>query len=499
MKPDVIPHASYQTFVLEQLQKHYTGGTLTLVHKDWPLIAKLWITDLSGVTRFLRDDYNPKGPAPQDPASMLRAYLTFLFTHPTVGLTEWVNMLYRVPFYAIISGFEPGNVPGIGTFYDFLHRLGGSEELNVKPHKSQRRRKKPKKGKKKGEKAKTTTPGKIQRLIRWMERHADDQKQLPTDRLFDLFQSEILSVSAKYGLLGDAGALSVAGDGTPVVTAAYPRSKPTCDCRAQGLGPCEHPRWLSQPDCDSGWDSSRETYFNGYHLYMLSAADSPYDLPLYPRLQPASRHDAVGFVTSSIEFSQRYSLGTVDKMLLDAAHDAEAIYAWLNDRGIEPFIDLNSRSKKAYAQEGDIQISAEGVPICPMNRKMKPNGFDQSQNRQKWRCPLACGTHNSCENPCSTAKYGRTFHAHPKDNSRLFPKTSRESDEWKDTYKRRTSIERSNKREKVDYHLEAGRHRSTAMWAIRLYAIMMCQHIDAWYEHRKSELAPLKARFPFPV
>jgi len=27
-----------------------------------------------------------------------------------------------------------------------------------------------------------------------------------------------------------------------------------------------------------------------------------------------------------------------------------------------------------------------------MNSEMKQNGFDHSQNRQKWRCPLACGT-----------------------------------------------------------------------------------------------------------
>lgn len=497
VKPVVLPHASYQDFVTEQLQEHFAGGALTFVNKDWPLVAKLWITDLSGVTRFLQDDYSPKGPAPRDPASLLRSYLVFLFTNPTMGLTEWVNELYRTPLYAILSGFEPHDIPGVGTFYDFFHRLWGSDRLNGKPHKSRRRRKKPKKGKKKGEKAKTTTRHKVERLIDWMVRHADHRIQLPADRLFDLFQSEILSISNKLGLLGDSQALGVAGDGTPVATAAYPRSQPTCDCRAQGLENCRHPRFISQPDCGVGWDSARERYFNGYDLYMLSASDSPYDLPLYPRLHSASRHDAISLVVSTIEFSQRFSLGTIRKMLLDAAHDAEVIYTWLHDQKIEPFIDLNSRSKNAYSSEGDITISAEGVPICPAHLKMKPNGYDRSQHRQKWRCPLASGSHNSCENPCSTAKYGRTFHTHSQDNPRLFPKTPRESEQWKSQYKRRTSVERSNKREKIDYHLEAGRHRSTAMWYIRLYGIMMCQHIDAWYGHQQESLIPLKSRLPF--
>ena len=47
-------------------------------------------------------------------------------------------------------------------------------------------------------------------------------------------------------------------------------------------------------------------------------------------------------------------------------------------------------------------------------------------------------------------------------------------------YDRRTSVERSNKREKEDYKLEDGRHRSSMMWYCRLYCTMMLQHLDAW-------------------
>ncbi|CAM4291893.1 hypothetical protein PAAL109150_18750 [Paenibacillus alkaliterrae] len=112
------------------------------------------------------------------------------------------------------------------------------------------------------------------------------------------------------------------------------------------IADCNHPRLYSQPDCNSGWDSAREKYYNGYHLYMISAADSKHDLPLYPRLQPASRHDAVSLVMSTVEFKQRFTLGTVDKMLLDAAHDAEAIYLLLDHQNIQPFIDLNNGARR---------------------------------------------------------------------------------------------------------------------------------------------------------
>lgn len=488
MKPTVVTHSDYQNFVLEQLRKHYSGNVLTVVNNDWPIIYKLWITDLSYLTSWLQSSYSNRGPKPRDPSSMMRSYLLLLLAKPTLSITEWVDELYRVPFYAIMSGFEPGNVPGIGTFYDFFRRLWGNVEANIKPNIKPKRQKKKKKKPKKGEKAPPSSPGIVRKLIDRFFRLGSKKRELPGDRLFELFQSQFLKVSANQGLLGDINALGIVGDGTPIETARYPRSKRTCDCSAQGLENCNHSRYFSQPDIDSGWDSSRERYFNGYHLYMISTSDSRYDLPLYPRLQPASRHDSVSLVASAIEFSQRTTLGTIDRMLLDAAHDAEPIYELLDHYHIEPFIDLNVRTKKNFSTESDIQISPEGTPVCSAGLKMKPNGFDKSQNRQKWRCPLACGTKITCKNPCSKAKYGRTFHTFRKDNLRLFTKTPRTSEKWKLIYKRRTSVERSNKREKVDYHLESGHHRSTMMWYIRIYAIMMCQHIDAWYDVQKGTL-----------
>ena len=494
MKPVTISHESYQSFLLEQLQQHYSGGILVLVSHDWPIIAKLWMTDLSYATEWLRDSYSVMGPSPRDPASMLRSYLLFLLTNPTIGITKWVDQLYRVPLYAILSGFEPGDIPGVGTFYDFFQRLWGVDKSNHKPHLQPKRKKQKKKKPKKGEKVAPKNPGIVKKLVDRFLRYGAKRNVLPTDRLFEFFQSQFLAVSANLGILGELSALGAVGDGTPLETARYPRSQPTCDCHAQGITKCNHPRLYSQPDCNSGWDSSRERYFNGYHLYMLSTSDSRYDLPLYPRLQPASRHDSVSLVVSSIEFSQRFTLGTIEKLLLDAAHDAEPIYALLDHHQIEPFIDLNVRTKKNLSTDSDMLISPTGIPICPAALEMKPNGYDKSQNRQKWRCPLAIGIKNSCKNPCSSAKYRRTFHTFKKDNLRLFTKTPRSSDKWQLTYKRRTSVERSNKREKVDYHLENGRHRSTKMWYIRIYGIMMCQHIDAWFAHRSDELKNLETR-----
>ncbi|MDQ0221066.1 transposase [Peribacillus cavernae] len=370
MKPNLIPHSSYQDFVINQLQEHYSGGILVIHKNQWPLITKLWITDLSHITTTLRPFYGDKGPKPRDPASMFRSLLVNLLVRPELSITQWVEEMHTVPLYAILSGFEPGDIPGVGTFLDFFPRLWDSENKNATRKKKSKkfRKRKPKKGKK-GEKAPINKPGRVERLVQWILSRLHQKKELPSDRLFDFFQSQFLTISAKLGLLGDMNKLNVAGDGTPIETSARPRSKSTCDCRAQGLADCHHPRLYSQPDCDSGWDSSREKYFNGYHLYMMNASDSPNDLPLYPRLHPASSHDSVSFVLSSVEFTQRFTLGTFDKILLDAAHDAEAIYRLIDQQNQEPIIDLNKRSKKNMETGGTFVFRPKGFPYARTARK----------------------------------------------------------------------------------------------------------------------------------
>ncbi len=67
-----------------------------------------------------------------------------------------------------------------------------------------------------------------------------------------------------------------------------------------------------------------------------------------------------------------------------------------------------------------------------------------------------------------------------KDNPRLINFPPRDSEEWKLEYNVRTSAERSNKREKIDFKLESGRHRSTKMWYCRRYHILMPQHLNVW-------------------
>ncbi len=491
LKPNFNTHKDYQDHVLKFFRGFYAYNNpfFSIPESDYKVISKLWITDLSSITNMLDNTYSKRGPMPRDPDSMIRSFLLLLLTNPTKSITKWVDCLKRTPIYAILSGFEPGDIPGVGTFYDFFKRLWLLKSPNVKAKlKPKKAKKKKKKKTKKGEKQPLKKPGIVKRLVERHFKYGSKNKEIPTDFLFDFFQSVFLKKSAYLGLLGDLKKLGISGDGTPIATSSYLRSKSTCNCFNEGITKCHHSRIYSQPDINRGWDSSREKYYNGYHLYMLSASDSYYDLPLYPKLNPASRHDSVSLLLTLNEFHHRYSISHVDKILLDAAHDAGAIYELFDTYGVEPFIDLNPRTKHNLSTDCDIQISPEGIPICSAGLEMKSNGFEKDKNRKKWRCPSVKNKVNSCKKPCSDAVYGRPFHTHPKDDLRIHTKTPRGSKRWKVTYLRRTSVERSNKREKVDYHLEAGNYRSSMMWNIRLFSIMMCQHIDAWNSHLNENL-----------
>lgn len=481
MKPvNIGGHPAYQDRVLTQLRKYYPDADSSFDSATWQVMEEFWNLDLSPVDQIMQDRYSVFGPEPRLPSDMLRSYLLSLkFKVPS--LTAWASCLKQNYLYAILSGFTVGDTPGVGTFYDFTRRLWLSDHKNISdplhPPKE-----KPKKPKKKGEKAAPVDKVTVYELLAKFEIDPP-QDFAPAKRLFDIFKSLFLDKSVNEGLL-DLENLSVSGDGTPVYTGAWERKTRTCDCLKKGIRDCKCNRIYHQPDCNIGWDSHRNRHYFGYDLYMLTASDSESDLPVFPFLGPASRHDSHGFLYNYFSMLQFLPEAHVKKLLLDSAHDAMAYYEYCRDHGIQPFIDLNGKGGRPQVYKDDFTIGDDGVPICRQGFRMRRDGTETAKGRTKFKCPKISFPAGSptctCEHPCSDAAYGRTVHLVLKDNPRLFNDPPRSSKEWKLEYNARTSSERCNKREKVDYKLEDGRHRSSKMWYCRLFAIMMCQHLDAW-------------------
>ena len=469
-------HAAYQNSFVSDFLKFYPDP-FALSKDSWDYIVQFWYLDLSMTDNIMQECYSIFGPEPRLPSCMLRSYLLALKLKVT-SITTWCRMLKETPLYAILSGFPVGDTPGIGTFYDFFSRMWKSDSSNLSP-KDRFPKMKVAKGKKKGDKTPCDSSSVASRLIPVLKRW-NIKPEHPFSLIFALYHQQFLSKSVSDGLI-DPNHLALAGDGTPVRTAAKQRKKRICNCKEEGNLKCRCKRHYSQPDCNWGWDSHRECYFFGYHLYMYVASDSHSDLPVFPLLERASRHDMLSFLHSFFTMKSYLKEFRIEKILLDSAHDAYAVYDYFKENGITPFIDLNSGNTGNFKYKDDFTIGNDGVPVCKAGLRMHKDGNEPAKHRAKYRCPKANRRQGCfCETPCSDAKYGRTVHIYHSDNPRLFNIPPRDSKQWKKEYDRRTSVERSNKREKEDYKLEDGRHRSTKMWYCRLYGIMMLQHLDAW-------------------
>jgi hypothetical protein len=481
-------HSAYQTFVLEMLRKYYPDPD-KLARSTWDIIDRFWNLDLSFTDQLMQSKYSKYGPKPRIPSRMHRSYLLSIDFKVT-SITDWAAQLKINPLYAILSGFEFGNTPGVGTFYDFFNRLWDSDQDHLSPnvHPLKVKVKKPKT---KGSKADSVEKITVAQLLPELENTVFDIDAQPYGSLFKLYKNEFLNLSLQKGLI-NPDSLALAGDGTPVVTSHRERKHRVCDCKEKGITDCKCDRYFSQPDCDIGWDSSRDCFYHGYDLYMLVASDSESDLPVFPLLSPASKHDSHGFLHTFFRMKNFLPDFHVDKLLLDSAHDAMPYYEYCKRTGITPFIDLNGKGGIKLPYKNDFTIGHDGVPICKEGRRMNRDGSEPSKYRVKFRCPLVSRKYGcSCSNPCSESKYGRTVHVAMKDNPRIFNIPPRDSNQWKKEYNARTSAERSNKREKLDFLLESGRHRSTKMWYCRLYHIMMLQHLDAWDLPYESTLRQL--------
>ena len=108
---------------------------------------------------------------------------------------------------------------------------------------------------------------------------------------------------------------------------------------------------------------------------MYVASDSHSDLPVFPLLERASRHDMLSFLHSFFSMKAYLPEFRIEKLLLDSAHDAYAVYEYCRQKNITPFIDLNPGHTGHFTYKDDFTIDEDGVPICKMGLHMHKDGY----------------------------------------------------------------------------------------------------------------------------
>jgi hypothetical protein len=507
MIPSPFPYKQYIRFVCNKAGRY---GGLRTDHRHFHVWRKLRKTNLDPAYPILATLYSADwGRIARHPVCMLRSCLAMMLCGVT-SFEVWVQMMRDDPFYALISGFHPEDVPGVGTFYDFQDRLlqrpRQPRTTLRRPfqHRDQRDRDDQHKDKNDLRPHRDILNRLVDRILARSPQPPSlaailegygDFSALPTweQTLHSLFYTCFLARSVDFNLI-DLKNLHVAGDGSKLPTWANPRGKKLCNCDNQGKKlqdrcPCH--RAYNDSLALWGWDSYRNCWVYGHSFYELTAYSLQHccQLPLVVSIADCNLHDSVHGLVTLYRGHETYGL-PIQTASLDAAHDALGFFRLATNRWqMALVIPLNPRNKDNLLYYGPLRLE-HGIPICPANLPMKHWGFSPNRLRIKWRCPLAAAKKTpqltSCphfNNGCSNSPYGRVIYTYPRENYRLHTLIPRHSHLWHCHKKARSCAERSIKRKKYDFHLLQTRTAGRDRWFFRLILAAMCQHIDAWFIH----------------
>lgn len=119
MLPSLRSHKEFIGFV----DKHMGSVQIPKAHDGVP--NKLKLLDLTPLRLLFLPLYSPDFGRPSfAPEDMMRTFIAMVFCGIT-SPTDWANDYLKdnSGFYAIISGFLPGEIPSVGCMYDFMSRI----------------------------------------------------------------------------------------------------------------------------------------------------------------------------------------------------------------------------------------------------------------------------------------------------------------------------------------------------------------------------------------
>ena len=513
-------HAQVPDFE-EQLQRYQSEALV------------LWALDLEPARPVLEACYapSPRGGDPRDPIVMLRLLLLALLVGQA-SINKWVPDLRASRVLRILAGLDPDeSPPGVGTFYDFLHRLHDgpirrSCEHAERPSELERRRaatarklKRRPKGKGARKSSRSPNPSRSRktrerrrkdaeaaqaesspefdpttvtaRLVAEINKAAEmDNPNDLLGRLAQILVDVAVLESGRRGLLGDLHQVVVGGDGSPLRTGANRHGKRVC---GHGFSErCDCPRLYTDPDAQWGWDSHRGTWFFGHHFYEVSCSTSSHDLPLALWLDPGNGSDFTASLRTWTHLGKtlrsRADGWVLSHFIADAGHDAEPIHAHLVEQGVKPVIPLKTAAQATHPTRPDVRLSKRGVPLCEAGLEMAHWG-SAGKGRTCFLCPLRGGKVERC--PLAPEgqpdwhcrpdlKWGPVRNIAVGDNARLFPAVPRNTARYAELYNLRSGCERSNAVKKETFALERARHRRASFWLIRLHLIAVLQHARTW-------------------
>lgn len=175
-------------------------------------------------------------------------------------------------------------------------------------------------------------------------------------------------------------------------------------------------------------------------------------------------HDSKLLIPTLKDFFSMHPLINPKTFLGDAAFDAVEIYKALlsgdtfgrTRHFLKAYIPLNARS---HLENVDYNINENGLPCCPHDPSLPMKPETSRSNLRcglqtfKFVCPKMHWSYDpdtrrsfrqcDCDDPCTSSKCGRMVYIYPEKNLRAYPGVVRGTEEWDNTYKIRTAVERN--------------------------------------------------------
>lgn len=509
-------HRSYLAAVVENLRQlpHLHPDPFHQVKPYAQAAMTLAVLDLEPAREDLKPCYCPRngGKPPRDPVDMLRS-LVLMSAVGSTAVNAWAKRLKREPVLAVLAGFEPGDTPGVGTYYDFFHRLLDGP---WKPRCQHTRRPsdafRGKKGRyrrnliKEREETKAASQAdlaeanetKVQNLVKKAQQTLD--QALPKDclnRIENILFKCAVVPSVEMGLLGHLGALDVAGDGTTLPSNASGNGKLLCKCREQGEYRCKCYRSISDPDGNWGYDSYRKVYYFGYRLHALVAKHGEVELPLHLMIEAANTPDVVMGVEAATRLWKLMRTflpsASINYAIFDKGYDAIAFHRLILELGAKPIISLIERNFKPGDAQG-IKRDEQGRPLCPGGQPMRMHTYNKRKKTVVFNCPVKrpgrrnrklyikahpeeCPLGRLCE---PESKMGPLVYLRAEDDPRLNPVVPRGSDEYKRASAMRTCTERFNSFSKEAGGMGDSPYRHRHIFLLMILCQALRRHAMVW-------------------
>jgi hypothetical protein len=427
---------------------------------------------------------------------------------------------------AILAGFDPEDVPGIGTYYDFINKIIDGpyrkklsdetrrSEYNAKRH--HRHLKKESQDKKAQRDANQTAS---QKLADKLLTEADQPRTEDFRKILeDLLVLIGILPNIEAGLIDDLQNLAVTGDGSILQTGASPNGKPTCSCRKEGVSGCSHPKSYTSPTAQWCFDAAHGVYKFGDRYYHLIITQNGRDFPVHTLMPGGNVSDH----TLSLESFDRL-LKIIEEHALDMQigifcgdghHDTNAHYYYFEEKGVVPIIPLSEKSKNAcphLLNDRPPRLDEDGVPLCPGGRRMRRHQYDKKKKTHVYACPAKppkrkngkygyefnedlCPLKQNCKPESSLGPF---FYIRSAENPRFFPPVPRDSQKYKDIMNLRSGSERVNA-VNDSYKLE-GASRNADRGLVRLFFANIVQHAVIRYNEasksaNESAILPPKRR-----